>query len=589
MLDRLSLLVPSWNDHNAADLGVALVELLAYVADYLSYRQDAVATEAYLETARKRTSVRRHARLVDYKMHNGSNARCWMHVEVNQVTSITKGAQFLIPTPGLGGSVVPDSKDYRDAIAAGVQVFESMEDATLFPELNQMQFYTWGHRKCCLPKGATRATLRNRLTNLQAGMILVFVEQKSPQTGSADDASLMHRHAVRLTRVLVDDVQTGAPLEDPIGGQFDEQPGNAAVQVTEIEWAPEDALPFPICVTSETSEEFNSEYVDDVSIVLETEVQVPSPHLQRIAVSDGANTGFKDTRSHCDRGETLAVPARFRLVLEEVPLTHAMPYDSQKAPGSAHETMHWNPADTVACIILNDGEWQPRYDLLNSGTNKEFAVEVETDGRCFLRFGDGRHGARVEPGTLLKATYRTGNGITGNVGADTITSIVTSDAGIKSVTNPLAARGGAAKESIKHVQENAPHAFRDLKRAVTPGDYEALTNRRVDVQKSVASLRWTGSWHTVFVSVDRTGGQRVDKDFESGLRTYLEKYRLAAQDLEIDDPRCTTRCCAFSVTRIFRMVVAGCCIPIISRLVSRSISVRSMLPRSRCRAWSALM
>jgi hypothetical protein len=46
---------------------VALVETLAYVGDHLSYTQDAVATEAYLGTARRRTSLRRHARLLDYR------------------------------------------------------------------------------------------------------------------------------------------------------------------------------------------------------------------------------------------------------------------------------------------------------------------------------------------------------------------------------------------------------------------------------------------------------------------------------------------------------------------------------------------
>ena len=43
-----------------------LVEALAYTADQLSYQQDAVATEAYLGTARRRVSIRRHARLMDY-------------------------------------------------------------------------------------------------------------------------------------------------------------------------------------------------------------------------------------------------------------------------------------------------------------------------------------------------------------------------------------------------------------------------------------------------------------------------------------------------------------------------------------------
>jgi hypothetical protein len=69
ILDRLALIMPDWQERHVPDIGVALVELLAYVGDHLSYYQDAVATEAYLDTARQRISVRRHARLVDY--HRG--------------------------------------------------------------------------------------------------------------------------------------------------------------------------------------------------------------------------------------------------------------------------------------------------------------------------------------------------------------------------------------------------------------------------------------------------------------------------------------------------------------------------------------
>ena len=54
ILDRLALLLPDWKERNPADLGITLVELLAYVGDYLSYQQDAIATEAYLGTARRR-------------------------------------------------------------------------------------------------------------------------------------------------------------------------------------------------------------------------------------------------------------------------------------------------------------------------------------------------------------------------------------------------------------------------------------------------------------------------------------------------------------------------------------------------------
>ncbi|HQX83378.1 MAG TPA: hypothetical protein PKW63_16550, partial [Vicinamibacterales bacterium] len=71
MLDRMSALMPQWKERSPADLGVMLVEALAYTADQLSYQQDAVATEAYLGTARRRISVRSHARLMDYYVSEG--------------------------------------------------------------------------------------------------------------------------------------------------------------------------------------------------------------------------------------------------------------------------------------------------------------------------------------------------------------------------------------------------------------------------------------------------------------------------------------------------------------------------------------
>ena len=44
--------MPDWRERNPADLWVALAEAVAFRGDELSYFQDAVATEAYLGTAR---------------------------------------------------------------------------------------------------------------------------------------------------------------------------------------------------------------------------------------------------------------------------------------------------------------------------------------------------------------------------------------------------------------------------------------------------------------------------------------------------------------------------------------------------------
>ena len=57
MFDRLALTQPDDESQDPATLRAVLVDLLAHAADHLSYFQDAVATEAYLGTARRRPSA----------------------------------------------------------------------------------------------------------------------------------------------------------------------------------------------------------------------------------------------------------------------------------------------------------------------------------------------------------------------------------------------------------------------------------------------------------------------------------------------------------------------------------------------------
>jgi predicted phage baseplate assembly protein len=84
---------------------------------------------------------------------------------------------------------------------------------------------------------------------------------------------------------------------------------------------------------------------------------------------------------------------------------------------------------------------------------------------------------------------------------------------------------------------NAPEAFRTQERAVTEEDYAEVAERHAEIQKAVATRRWTGSWHTMFLTVDRTGGGKVDEAFEEEVRAHLEKYRLAGHDVEVDSSR----------------------------------------------------
>jgi predicted phage baseplate assembly protein len=129
-------------------------------------------------------------------------------------------------------------------------------------------------------------------------------------------------------------------------------------------------------------------------------------------------------------------------------------------------------------------------------------------------------------------------GRAGNVGADSITRIATGFTGILGVRNPLPAAGGVEAETMEEARQYAPQAFRTQERAVTEADYAEVTERHAEVQKAAATFRWTGSWHTVFITIDRKGGLSVRKDplFLREIRRHIERYRMAGYDLEINDP-----------------------------------------------------
>jgi hypothetical protein len=545
LLDRLRQLVPGWQGRNPADPGLTLAELLAYVGDQLSYQQDAIATEAYLGTARRRVSVRRHAVLVDYAMHDGCNARVWLQLQVqgSSVLLPKSGTQFLTRCAGADTVLAPGSAALERAMRQRPIVFEPLHDVTLFEAHNQMSLYAWGDRRCCLPTGSTGATLAGHLPGLQPGDALLLEERLGPHTGATGDADPGHRHVVRLTDVRHSD--ENGDLLDPL----------TLEPITEVAWADDDALPFPLCISSITDEAHGSTFIDDVSVargnlVLADHGQtwpeaaigtVPPPRLYQAPISSG---------DRCESTPAIPVPPRFRPALAEQPLTHAgsvwieasqerVAFDPA-APAS--HACRWEMADVRPSVRLvgtfngEDSDWTARRTLLNSlATARDFVVEIEEDGEARLRFGDDRLGRRPDSGTAFRATWRVGNGASGNVGAESIVHVVTAES-IDVVRNPLPAIGGVEPESVASVRRRAPQAFRRQERAVTPADYAEVAERYTGVHHAAATLRWTGSWHTVFITVDREGGDELTPELTVPLHRHVDRYRMAGQDLTFRDP-----------------------------------------------------
>jgi hypothetical protein len=557
ILDRLSQLVPAWQQGSVADTGIAIAEVLAYAADQISYQQDAVATEAYLNTARRRVSVRRHALLVDYPMHDGCNARAWLQLQAAapQVDLALDGLQFLSRLPGFALHIPAGSAALNTAMQMLPQVFEPVRTPQWAPghvqrllaAQNRMVFYTWSDDRCGLPKGATRATLMGQQLGLRRGDAVLFEETLGPATGQAGDANPQRRHVVCLS-------QDPKEQQDPLTGAL----------ITEICWARADALPFPLCISGVTDADHGSVHLTGISVARGNLLLVD--HGRTLAADDLGEmppatlfTALSPDADRCDPPPRQALAPRFQPQLVAGPLTQAAGRFAPPGSGwpgtqagpfaAAAEVFDWTMADVVPQIVLDAQSpdpqtapvsWQAQRHLLESAGNAtDFVVEVDDDGLASLRFGDDAQGRRPDTGTHFTARYRVGNGAVGNVGAEAIVHLVGPQpalAQVKSVRNPLPAAGGVDPESLDSVRRNAPEAFRTQQRAVTTDDYAAVTERDARVQRAAASMRWTGSWHTVFVAVDPLAGGDP-ASLKDDLAKTMDRYRMAGHDVEFKDPR----------------------------------------------------
>jgi len=596
ILDRLALIMPDWRERHVPDIGVALVEVLAYAGDYLSYYQDAVGTEAYLDTARERISVRRHTRLVDYYLHEGCNARAWIFVwtTAEELTFKRNEIAFItVPdgTPANGGRPLEASE--VDKLPAGsFEYFEPMADEVRFREMyNELRFYTWGDFQCCLPRGSTSATLVDgwvpgkktdpppgekphdaycppshaepepptRKLDLKCGDFLLFEEVIGPKTGNEADRDPTRRHVVCLTRVT--------PIEDPLYRK--KLPGytkDFATPLIEIEWCPQDALPFPLCISvigpaDVDPSQSPCRLIENVSVARGNVILVDHgqtyeqpPFQDKVPVE--SSEVFCEGEGRVS--ETIITPGRFRPHLARGPLVFAEPLGKNPPDNccsehdlcrsmSASNLLIQDPHRAVPSVKLTSAnsesnEWLPRADLLSSESDAQhFVVEIDDEGIAHLRFGDGDTGRMPEAGTIFQATYRIGGGVAGNIGAEAIKQIVWP--GKRTVSgetlrprNPLPARGGTQPEPIAEAKLFAPRAFRkELQRAIVAEDYAAIVMREfpAQVQRAGAELRWTGGWYSVRVAIDPRGTLEASRALFEEIERKLQRYRRMGHDVQV--------------------------------------------------------
>ncbi len=542
LFDFASLRYPDWADRLEADAGVMMVELMSALGDEMAYYQDRVSREAYLETATQRRSIRRHARLVDYHMHDGLGATVWIDFTIDAAIHTVP---LVLPNVTNIFSVSDDNTRIDFEIGQGFD--KSGETYTVSETANKFEPHLWDEDDTCLPVGSTELYITGHQKEYLAFDDLPKDKQPGKwvliKTNPTDPEQAQQVQLVRLIEVT--------DTTDPIFN----------ANITHLVWEVEQALKneFDLTILTvrgnmvpATAGKTHSAYfiVDDALANL-TPTEIAgfnnSPSGETVNRS-----GHDDTAIHLyTLPDSQSVPLVYfknekhqfndpEIILEEVvfdtttnkwiakPFTEPWIYTNALVGVNSSK-----PTDKH--FTLDDGTWQRVVGYQRIGREIEH-LDYAMNAGVTIRFGDEEFGRIPDKGSVFRVRYRLGGSRRSNVAAHTLTNISPAIAGVK-VTNPLPSTGGMDPETPSELRQLSSDAFRAITyRAVRPEDYAEAAERLPWVQKAGSVFRWTGSWLTAFVTPDPKSAVYLESEKRIDLSNQMNRFRQAGRETNVMDP-----------------------------------------------------
>jgi len=527
--------VPGWQSTSEADFDQVLIDLFAAAGDELSDYQDRVMAEAYLATSHQRVSLARHARLMDYHIHQGNQASTWLAVTLNSTAApFTLDEDLLVWTgqdPPLPDAVFFASRQKRLATA---------DKQLLDPLLNALRLHTWSDAQPALRAGSTSADIvpdvpggaqpeADRLRDLiEDGTLhyLLVQEHINPVTGRVPGRDPRKRQLLRL--------KTGPGAAQTIHDTLED------VWLVRVQWEDEDQLRFDYSFTTFCP----AGKVERVSLFHGNLVKMHhglpvKTHFYEPGADLPLDSEHEEHR-HYERLFRYQEPKGVLCALPFSPLAYLpTPTGGEVAPQS---TLHVEVEEPGAGADV----WDEVISLVHSDDSEEegdhFAVETDELQRTRLRFGNGVNGRLLPAGTIVHCEYQIGAGQGGNVGTDALVQFqplpIPHAADIVAAWNPFDVTDGRDAEPVEKILRNAPEAYtaRQL-RAVTLADYTRRAEEVDGVSRAIARYAWTGSWRTVRICIDPEGTTELKPELREAVAAHLGSVRLIGEDLEIRPPR----------------------------------------------------
>ena len=227
-------------------------------------------------------------------------------------------------------------------------------------------------------------------------------------------------------------------------------------------------------------------------------------------------------------GSGQASQALQQFTLKQPPLTFVADANPTGAASTLEvfvNDVRWHEADTLAGLQPND---------------RNFVTKTDDEGKTSIICGNGRQGARLPTGSEnIQARYRSGIGKAGNLNAGQLSLLGSATLGVKEVINPLAATGGADRESRDQARRNAPLAVMALDRLVSARDYADFARTFAGIAKAYAVELPHNQIHLTIAGLDDIAiaeSSDLWRNLRAALRRYGDQqlpFKLAIRELKL--------------------------------------------------------
>jgi predicted phage baseplate assembly protein len=530
--NTLPLNAPAWTDHNASDPGITLLELFAYLTEIDLYRLDRISPAQY----------RTFLRLLGYPIRTAQVARTVLVFQQSTADVIPLAPRVHVTSTD--GGVVFQTTASLDVVRAKVVSVLTSSAGALIDHINDQLYAPLGNQP--VPGDALYLGFDRPLGPAGTRVRLYAFGEDAARDGETWRA--LAAEARRARR----DVRATCP-----GGALRGVGRYWQHYSARLTWEYHDSSGRwrPLSHAKDRTR----------GLSISGPVHFRSPKPQ--AHVPGGVTGYNNSyfiRCRLQSGGYDCAPTVRSVRINAVGARHAADVPPEAITTNvrrANQAYHVTqapvvPRSTRVDVTLKDGtheQWTEAADWDRSGPfDRHYVLEPETGT---LRFGDGRQGLVMLDSSAIKSilvTYRVGGGVAGNVGAGTLTKTLATGAGAAAApSQPAAAYGGAAAETLAAAEGRAVRGLAEERSAVTLADFErmALSVPGVPVVRThaiggfhptLSCLPAAGCVTVVIVPACVDRQRNPSPDLCAEVERYLDRRRPVACELHVVGPQYTT-------------------------------------------------